>query len=442
MLDQTFDKIKNINSLYELRLPMLFLGLAIWVAAPVIGNIPILLSIQLSLLAPKKPNKDVLLINNILLILIVISSSIYISSFDVFADTKVYLNVYDSLNVKGIFDNEFSRDRYEFVLFLLLYPIHILTNGSEYLCLLIFSLIINFTVVFYISKQLSSKYYPTLLIVAFSTFFYYSQVFYMRQFLSITLVMMAIVALESSWILFFLWSLLAIFSHTSAAMYVAICIASRAVFVLKNKIKIKLRSTDKVMLYIGFVFLAGFVFYIAWLVYNNPQEIYSYTNKIIDLLPEKRLSTSIQDRVSVYDGRDTDLFDFNIFRIVATMVISIFVLVKRYKNLTPKSLSLNAIFILSLLQIAFILVTGFNQRVVYLYLVYYGFFLCIGLDEKDKIRPFGIISLLTMFVAAANTFNLLTIQVTMIDTKGWSFFDGQPLAMSIYDYVVYFFQSI
>ena len=68
--------------------------------------------------------------------------------------------------------------------------------------------------------------------------------------------------------------------------------------------------------------------------------------------------------------------------------------------------------------------------------------LCIGLDENDKIKPFGIISLLTMFVAAANTFNLLTIQVGMADIKGWSFFDGQPLTMSIYDYIVYFFQSM
>lgn len=442
MINQAFDKIKNIHNLSELRLPMLFLGLAMWVAAPVIGNIPILLSIQLSLLSDKKTKQDTLLINNILLVLVVISSSIYISSFDIFADTKVYLNAYDSLDVKGIFDNEFARDRYEFVLFLLLYPIHILTNGSEYLCLLIFSLIINFTVVFYISKNLSSKYYPTLLIVVFSTFFYYSQVFYMRQFLAITLVMMGVIALDSSLILFFIWSLLAIFSHTSSVIYVAICLGSKFVFFLKENIKIKLRSTDKVLLYIGLIFLLGFIFYIGWIIYNNPQEIYSYANNVIDLLPEKRLSSSIQGRVDSYDGRDTDLFEFNIFRIVAVATIGIFVLIKRYRNLTPKLLSLNIFFIVSLLQIAFIMVTGFNQRIVYLFLVYYGFFLCIGLNEKEKIKPFGIISLLTMFVAAANTFNLLTIQVTMIDSKGWSFFDGQPLAMSIYDYIVYFFQSI
>ncbi len=442
MLDQTFEKIKNIHNLSELRLPVLFFGLAMWVATPIMGNIPILLSIQLSLLSSRRQKRDLLSINNLLLVLVALSTTIYISSFHVFADTRNYLEVYDSLDVKGIFDNDFFRDRYEFVLFLLLYPINILTDGSEYLCLFIFSLIANFTVVFYISKNLSSKYYPTLLIIVFSTFFYYSQVFYMRQFLAIMLVMMALIALESSWLMFLIWSLLAIFSHLSAALYVAVCVFSKFALTVKKKSKIKLRKIDKVLIYAGFVCLIGFILYIAWLIYNNPQEIYSYTNSVIDLLPQKRLSSSIQDRVNVYDGRDTELFELNIFRIVAIMAIGIFVLLKRFKNLTPKLLSLNIIFVISLLQIAFIIVTGFNQRVVYLFLVFYGFFFCIGLDENDKIKPFGIVSLLTMFVAAANTFNLFTIQATMIDIKGWSFFDGQPLAMSIYDYVVYFFQSI
>ena len=442
MLNQTFDKIKNIHNLSELRLPVLFFGLAMWVVTPIMGNIPILLSIQLSLLSSKLQKKGFLSINNLLLFLVVISTSIYVSSFDIFADTRSYLDVYDSLDVKGIFDNDYVRERYEFVLFLLLYPIHILTDGSEYLCLLIFSLIINSIVVFYVSKKLSKKYYPTLLIIVFSTFFYYSQVFYMRQFLSITLVMMAIGVLESSWIMFFVWSILAIFSHFSAAIYVAVCIASKLAFTLKSKIKIKLRKIDKVFIYIAFGFLLSLILYVGWVIYNNPQEIYSYTNSVIDLLPQERLSTSIQDRVDVYDGRDTDLFELNIFRIVAIMSLGIFVLLRRYRNLTPKLLSLNIIFIISLLQIAFVMVTGFNQRVVYLFLVFYGFFFCMGLNENENIKPFGIISLLTMFVAAANTFNLLTIQVTMVDIKGWSFFNGQPLAMSIYDYIVYFFQSI
>lgn len=442
MLDRTFDKIKNIHNLSELRFPVLFFGLALWVAAPILGNIPILLSVQLDLLKPRQRKEQLLSVNNILLILVAVSTAIYISSFDIFADTRIYLDIYDTIDIKGVFDNEFVRDRYEFGLFLLLYPIHLLTNGSEYLCLLIFSLIVNFTVIFYISKNLSRKYYPTLLILVLSTFFYYSQVFYMRQFLSIMLVMMALVSMNSNWILFAVWSLLAIFSHLTAAIYIGICLASQVIFYCQQKLISNLNKSDRVVLYLVLLFIMSIFFYIAWSAYNNPQEIYQYANNIIDLLPERRLSSSIQGRVNAYDGRDTDLFEFNIFRIIATGITTIFMLVRRTKNLTPKLLSLNLIFVLSLMQIVFILITGFNQRIVYIYLVFYGFFFASGLNDKSEIKPFGLISLLTIFAAAANTFNLFTIQASMIDIKGWSFFDGQPLSASAYDYIVYFFQSI
>ncbi len=442
MLDQTFDKIKKIHNLSELRLPMLFFGLAMWVVTPIIGNLPLLLSIQLDLLKPRQRKPKLLSVNNLLLILVILSVSVYISSFEIFADTRVYLDIYQTIDTKGIFDNELVKDRYEFVLFLFLYPIHILTNGSEYWCLFLVSLICNFAVVFYVSKKLSAKYYPTILILIFSTFNYYSQLFYMRQFLSIMLVMMAVASLESSWKIFALWSFLTIFSHLSSAMYISVCFGSKLLSSLGSKINLKLQKLDRVFLYIVLGFLAILVIYITWLIYNNPQEIYRYVNNIIDLLPEQRLSDSIQNRVTNYDGRDTETFSFNIFRIIASLSIGIFVLVRGFKKLTSQLLSLDIIYLISLLQIAFILVTGFNQRIAYLFLTFYGFFFSIGLSDRSKIKPLGIVSSLVVFAAAANTFNFLTIQANMIDIDGWSFFDGQPLAMSAFDYILYFFQSI
>ena len=133
---------------------------------------------------------------------------------------------------------------------------------------------------------------------------------------------------------------------------------------------------------------------------------------------------------------------FTIFRAIAIMVVGIFVLLKGFKKITPKLLSLDIFYAISLLQLAFIIVTGFNQRIAFLFLSFYGFFFSIGLDDRSKLKPFGMISVLSMFVAAANTYNFLIIQVTMADTTGWSFLDDNPLAMSAIDYVVYFFQSI
>lgn len=442
MLEQTFDKIKNIHSLSELRMSMLFFGLAMWIVTPIMGNIPLLLSIQLDLLKPKTRHKNLLTIDNFLLIIVVISISIYISSIEVFADTQVYLDVYQTLDTKGIFDNVFFKDRYEFVLFLFLYPIHILTNGSEYLCLFLFSLIANSTLTFYISKKLSKKYYPTLLIIVFSTYYYYSQVFYMRQFLSIMLVLMALVSIESSWLLFFFWSFLAIFSHLSSAMYIAVCIASKLAFTVGRNIKVKIEKTDRLILYIVGAIALIILIYLGWTIYSNPQQIYAYANNVINLLPQKDLSNTIQDRVNNYDGRDIDTFMFTIFRAAATTVLGVFIILKRTKKITPELLSLNIFYLIAVLQLGFILVTGFNQRIAYLFLSFYGLFFCIGLDDRTKLKPFGIISVLTMFVAAANTFNFLTIQVTMANIDGWSFLNDNPMSMSVFDYILYFFQSV
>lgn len=442
MLDQTFDKLKNIHNLSELRLPMLFFGLALWVAVPIIGIFPILLSIQLDLLKPRRKKPQLISLNNWLLILVILSIAIYASSFHVFADTKVYLDIYRNLDTKGIFDNYIVEDRYEFVLFLFLYPINILTDASEYWCLLIYALFVNSIVVFYLSKNFSAKYYPSILIILFSTFFYYSQIFYMRQFFSIMFVLMAMVCLESNLPQFILWSFLAIFSHLTSAVYIAVFLAVKAIYFIIRKFKIRLQKKDKMLLYLALGLLIILLIYFGFKIYNNPQEAYGYIRNFLDILPEKRLAGTIQSRVENNDGRDTDLFQFTIFRAIAIMTVGIFIIVRGFKKLSPKLLSLNLFYVMSLFQIAFILLTGFNQRIAFLFLAFYGLFFTIGLDDQSKIKPFGMVSLLTIFAAASNTFNFLTIQNTMIDSGGWSFFDGQPLAMSLFDYIWYFFQSI
>ena len=162
----------------------------------------------------------------------------------------------------------------------------------------------------------------------------------------------------------------------------------------------------------------------------------------MELLPDQKLGGAIQIRVNNNDGRDIDTFGFTIFRAIAIMNTTIFIIMRGYKKLSPKLLSLNVFYVMSLFQLAFILVTGFNQRIAFFFLAFYGLFFFIGLDDKSQIKPLGVISALTIFAAAANTFSFLVIQHNMIDSKGWSYFDGQPLAMSLFDYIIYFFQSI
>jgi hypothetical protein len=64
------------------------------------------------------------------------------------------------------------------------------------------------------------------------------------------------------------------------------------------------------------------------------------------------------------------------------------------------------------------------------------------LNRHNKIKSFALVSAITIFMAASNTYNFLNIQVNMVDIDGWSFFEKQPLSLSLFDYIIYFFESI
>ena len=448
MLAQTFNKLKHIQNVTQLKLPLLFFGFAVWVSFPIVGIFPLLLTIQLDLLRVNKRTSNFLSLNNLILLLVVLTVAIYVSSFDVFADTKVYLDIYNNLDRNSPWDNRIAQQRFEVGLFLFFSVIHYLSNESTFWCLFAFALFNNSIIVFYISKKLSPRYYPTLLIILFSTYFYYSQVFYMRQFMALVFVLAAIINMESSLILFSIFSILAVFSHTTSVIYIFLAIFTQLVFIFSQWFKkIKWDKKDKMLVYLILIVILIILIYVGLQIYDKPTVIYKYVNNIIDYVPQEQVSRSLQTRVENNDQRDIDSFEITIFRTIAIASLGTFMLARSHQKISPKILSLIAIYIVSLLQILFILVTGFNQRIVYLFLAFYGLFFCIGLDDKklsqtNKIKNFALVSAITIFMAAANVFNFTVIQVNMGDIVGWSFFDKQPMSMSLFDYIIYFWQSM
>ena len=448
MLDRTFDKIGKIRNVAELKLPVLFFGFAVWVSFPILGIFPFLLYIQLDLLEPNKKRDRLLSFNNLILLLVVLTIAVYLSAFDVFADTKNYLDIYDGLDRNAFWDNEIANDRFEIILFAFFAVVHFLSNESTFWLLFAFSLFNNALIAFYVSKRLSPRYYPTLLIILFSTFFYYSQVFYMRQFFSLVFVMCAIASMESSGLLFTIFALLAVFSHTSSIMFILICLAAQGVGLLTKIVKkFKWEKRDKIILYLGLGVIAYLLIYTGIQIYSEPKSIYRFINSILEYLPQAKITSSIQGRVENNDQRDTEIFEITIFMLIAIFSLISFIVRRNYQKISPKILSLIMIFFVSLLQLIFITVTGFNQRIAYLFLAFYGLFFCIGLDDlkldrPNKIKNFTFVSALTIFMAASNTFKFIDIQIKMGDIVGWSFFNKQPLSMSLFDYIVYFFQSM
>jgi hypothetical protein len=442
MLTEAIEKIGNINRLSQLKLPLLFLGLAIWVVVPIVGILPLLLFVQLDLLQSKPKKRKILSLHNLVLFLIILTATIYVSSFDVFADTETYLRIYQKLDTEGPFKNYFSSDRHEFVLFIILDLIHKLTNGSFYWCLFLFSLLINGLVVFYISKNFSAKYYPTLLILIFSNYTYYSHIFYMRQALSIVLVMAAIASIESNFWVFLGLGLLGIFSHITTVIYFVIALFVKLYFWASSSLSIQWKGKNSLLLYFALgIFVFGLSF-TAMKIYSNPEVIYGYVGVLLDLFPEQELGSSLQQSVETYDGRDSDTFGITPYYLLSILSIMVFIAMRTYKNVSPKVITLIIIFALSILQIAFVLATGFNSRIIYLFFALYGLFFYIGLDENNSIKPLGVISLIAIFTITANAYNFINIQSVMLDKSGWLFFEGEPLKVSLPEYLVFFGNSI
>lgn len=447
MLNQAFDKLNNIQNVTELRLPLIFFSFAIWMIFPIVGIFPLLLAVQLDLLRSNKKIDKFFSFNNFILVLVVLTLATYLSSFDVFADTKVYLNIYENLDRQSPFNNSIAEQRFEFVLFIFFAVIHFLSNGSIFWCLFAFALFNNTLITFYISKKFSPKYYPSLLIILFSNYYYYSQIFYMRQFLAIIFVLIAIVSLDSSLIWFTIFSLLAVFSHTTSAFYILICIFIKISTAIIQVVKhIKWHKRDKILFYFGLSMILFLIVYSAWQIYSNPKAIYRLANNVIEYLPQEQISSSIQGRIENNDQRDIETFSISKVLFFTIFSLSIFSLIRSYQKLSLKVLSMIIIYIISLLQILFILATGFNARIAYLFFAFSGLFFCIGLDDQElgkanKIKNFNLVSTITFFMAAFNTLVFLNLNANMIDVVGWSFFDKQPLSMSLFDYIIYLFNS-
>ena len=224
---------KKVQNLSNYSVVLLFFALAVWVVVPIVGIFPLLLSVQLNLLKPGKKSKSEIFLNNLLLILVVFTVSVFFSSVSVGSvklDLIRYIGSYKQLDRLTPFEAAESYGAgFEFIIYLLAYPVYYLTNGAAYAFLFNHALIINTLVVFVISKRLSAKYYPILLMLVFSTPAYYFQMQVMRHALSNTFLMAAIATIESSGISFFVFSFLSAFSHFSNFIYVAILVFLRII---------------------------------------------------------------------------------------------------------------------------------------------------------------------------------------------------------------------
>ncbi|MFM2380133.1 MAG: hypothetical protein RLZZ143_2714 [Cyanobacteriota bacterium] len=443
---------KKVQNLSNYSVVLLFFALAVWVVVPIVGIFPLLLSVQLNLLKPGKKSKSEIFLNNLLLILVVFTVSVFFSSVSVKLDLIGYIADYQQLDRLTPFEAAESYGAgFEFIIYLLAYPVYYLTNGAAYAFLFNHALIINTLVVFVISKRLSAKYYPILLMLVFSRPSYYFQIQVMRHALSNTFLMAAIATIESSGISFFVFSFLSAFSHFSNFIYVPILVFLRIItklpisflkiFNLKN-IKIRENKKPNRMLAIS---ILGLILIVALLGFSMGKSSLSPIISFVQELGFSDIARSVETR-SIYYEKYNEGGDLrNIFTIYLLFIgIGGLISILDKQNISTQKLALTIIFLIQFIVYVFVVTTGFAGRACYLLFSMNGIFYALIIESKlTKIKILNVMVFSFVGLIFMHYIRNFLIQLA----QGWLmgeehiFFGGQPLQMNLFDYIKFFIDA-
>ncbi|MHC5861715.1 hypothetical protein [Nostoc sp.] len=440
------NNIRNFN-LYSIG--FLFISLAIWFLMPIVGIFPLLVFVQLNLLKSDNLSKNIVFLNNLVLILVVLTVCIFLTSYTIYSDLVYYVQTYEQLGHLNPLDATLSYGTgTEFIPFFIAYIVYNLTNGSVYHYLFINALIINTLVVFVISKRLSSKYYPILLIVVFSTPFYYFQVPIIRHSLSNTFLMAAIAFIESSGVSFFAYLFLALFSHFSNIINIGILLFLK---ISKNKFKsitLNNKAKKSIQIITKFAILIIFISAVIFVCFSGGISL-TIILPLINLFNLNESSSFMaENKLSNYDTYGDmvggSLFDKIFFLF---MQITIFISLIKTKDIIifkRKDLALIIIFSIQIISYISGVISLVNWRIYYFLISMHGLFY---IPIMKNIIPKNVFwnYIIVILVAGIITYNLSLFFRGLIG--GWIvapehiFFNGRPLEMTVFDYIEFFINA-
>ncbi|MGL6345245.1 MAG: hypothetical protein ACRC80_39595, partial [Waterburya sp.] len=171
------NNIKNFVGNRNDKAIYLFLGLALWFVSPILGIFLLLFFVHLN---QKQDSK----LNLLILLTVIITVTAFVSSVDIRGDLAVYVTNYEKLGKETPFEVA-GGGGFEFVMWLLSYPIYILSDGSKYAFVFFWSLAINLLTFLVIIKVFSPRNYAllALFIVTTPNFIGY-QAFLLRQYIA------------------------------------------------------------------------------------------------------------------------------------------------------------------------------------------------------------------------------------------------------------------
>jgi hypothetical protein len=431
-LHHTLAKLKGIRHYFFLS------GLILWTIFPLYGIILLLIYCQINISIQGASHKSTFLKNIIPLIIFLFTITVFMSSFNSFSDTDIYIEVYkDASNQSSLLDymnNIWIKDRLEPLTFGLPMYISLLTQGNSSWFLLFQSLTINTAFTVYAILFLPEVYPIVILINIFSRGYYY-QLFLMRQSYSFIFIIPWFYVDVFYFRLILIY--LATISHVSSILYAFTLIFNNIFNQIKDKFTI-LKS--RIVLTFSLIFLVFNLYYIWIFSKNILFSLFTYINvdkfERIDNYSEV-LSTSVYDSIlyQIYTfGIDFVVLSIFVFNTDATKIPS---------GLQKYFVRWRSLFYVMIFLYLICNFLGFNPRIYYIFSSLTGFFYTIPFYSGKLVKKgnniYVNIILGVMFIKVIS-FISDTIRYKGINNYLY-FWDGTSLNKTIIEYL-YFLHSI
>lgn len=385
----------------------LFLGLALWFVIPILGIFPLLFFVHLN----QKPKSK---LNAVVTLLIVLTITIFVSSADIISDLAIYVDNYNNLARETPFEAS-GVGGLEFLLWLVSYPVHRISGGSNYAFVFFWSFLFNFLTFFVIARGFSPRNYGLLLLFIISNPIYIGfQCLFIRQYFATMLLLVAIACMERKlvmWGVFFL----SIFSHLANLMYLPMMLLYDKVRILGNKVVLML------MVALG-----------AALPFSDTLFV-NLAERVAGLMPSE-YSLIILGKTTYYAvGRENEAsFIVPLLEHSFIFIIILFLI----KNLKFKSDKEKLIYFMY--PIFFVLmylgkdIHLFSNRVAFLLFPFGGLFYWLAIEREWKILKMPIITAILIGKLAYFNYYLYSID---LGEREFNFLDNKVYSSTIIDYV-------
>jgi hypothetical protein len=345
---------------------------------------------------------------------VVITLTVFVSSVDIISDLAVYVDNYEMLGKETPFEVS-GGGGFEFVMWLLSYPIYLFSGGSRYAFVFFWSLAINLATFFVIVKAFSPKNYALLALFIVSTpnFIGY-QAFLLRQYIATVIFLIALIFIDKK---VWMWGLyiLSILTHIGNILYLPILL-------LYNKVKV-FESKVTVFFIVFFGITAAF----------STSIIFDLSSFIAKFLPSP-YSSIILIKTYRYGRQQVQSEDLGIAfveQVIVFLIIIFLVNNKIVKNPQEKVLKfLYPIFLAIMLMGRNIFL--FSNRFAFIFFPFGGLFYYFIIEHKLKIFKKEII----IYLLLAKIAYFIYFMNIMNDGKTvLTFMHGNTLGSNLFDYI-------